>query len=103
MNPQLNLFTQDIFYEDEVFTRANELLALLNDGLKPKECWQAEHIIQYEQYYILSAVRKNPKTQVWNVLDDHGNIPEGFEVNWRIFPHILNNLKINHNESITTA
>lgn len=100
---QLTLFTQDIFYEDEVFTKANELLALLNDGLKPKECWQAEHILKYNEYYIFSAVRNNPKTQVWNVLNEEGKTPEGFEVNWRIFPHILKNLKIEPNGQFETA
>lgn len=94
MNPQLDLFSQDIFLEEEVIIKANELLGLLNDGLKPKECWQAEHILKYGQYYIFSAVRGNPKTQVWNLLNSEAKTPEGFEVNWRIFPFILKNLGI---------
>ena len=91
MNDQLSLFNQQ---GAEYFrTGANSLLDMLNLDLKPKEKYQIEYYYQHENLFVLIASNKE-KNIICNVVDENGNIPDGFCVCWRIHPHILQELNI---------
>lgn len=91
MNEQLSLFNQE---GAEYFrTVANSLLDILNLDLKPKEKYKIEYYYQHEKLFVLIASNRE-KNIVCNVVDENGNVPDGFCVCWRIHQHILQELNI---------
>lgn len=91
MNEQLSLFNQ----QGAEFFRmgADALLDAVNLDRKPKDKYQIEYYYQHEKLFVLIAVNRE-KDIICNVVDENGNIPDGFCVCWRIHPHILQELKI---------
>lgn len=83
---QLSLF------ENQWQNKANELLESLNDGLKGKEVYDAGNVIQINDKIVFAAHNKD--RSVYNILDETGNIPPGFNACWRSFSHIRHELKI---------
>lgn len=80
-------------FEEVLISRANELLNLLNTDLKPKEKYQP--IAHYtEKGYEVFVCTNKEKDLLFNILDFHGNIPDGFCVNWRNFQHIKQELDL---------
>lgn len=91
MIQQLSLFKQ---IGCEYFrTGADKLLDALNLGLKPKEKYQIEYYYQHEKLFVIIACNRI-KQIVCNVVDENGNIPKDFCVNWRIHQEIIRELKI---------
>jgi len=89
MNEQLSLFNQQ---GAEYFrTGANSLLDMLNLDLKPKEKYRIEYYYQHEKLFVLIASDKD-KNIICNVVDENGNVPKGFSVNWRIHSMIAYDL-----------
>ncbi|MFB5946094.1 hypothetical protein [Albibacterium profundi] len=83
---QLSLF------DEKIMKVANDLLDLLNDGRKESERYEPQYTCGHEGYTILIVANKH-KDILLNVVDDLGNIPDGFSVNWRTIHHIKQELK----------
>lgn len=91
MNQQLSLFEQ---IGCEYFrTGADKLLDALNLGLKQKDFYRIEYYYQHEKLFVLIACNRE-KHIVCNVVDENGNIPKDFCVNWRIHQEVMRELKI---------
>lgn len=87
----INLFEQDFVLEAKVFDKANELIDLLNQGLKGKNRYFGTGIYRHKDYYIFQANKIGEKP-VFTIIDGQGNMPKNMEVNWRIWSCIVNNL-----------
>lgn len=93
---QLNLFDAvPIDYSRLVTDKANDLLEMLNEGRK-KEKYRIEYSIQQGKYIILIACNI-AKDLICNVIDIYGNVPSKLTPNWRIFPHVEEDLKQEYN------
>lgn len=83
MTIQLSLFDPiPIVYDQVLSDNANKLVEMLNEGLKPKEHYQQYATIQINQFVVLIVVNRE-KDFLANVLDNYGNTPKDFCVNWR--------------------
>lgn len=73
--------------------RANKLLDLLNEDLKPKEKYKPIAVFTENGFdiYICGNYRKEI---LFNILDFDGNFPNGFSACWRNFGHIKQDLKL---------
>jgi hypothetical protein len=88
---QLSLFEQ---IGCEYFrTGAYKLLDALNLGLKTKDFYRIEYYYQHQKLFVLIACNRE-KHIVCNVVDENGNIPKDFCVNWRIHQEVMRELKI---------
>lgn len=76
-------------YDELVDKKANDLLNMLNDGVKVK--FEPEYTAQIGAYIILIATNKQ-KERLFNVIDIYGNMPENFSVNWRTASHVKQEL-----------
>ncbi|WP_395076331.1 hypothetical protein [Flavobacterium sp.] len=87
-------FMEPIVNLDDVITNlANELLFLLNEGMKKKELYEPHFYYFEKEYLILIAVNKD-KDVLMNIINAKtGKMPENFSVNWRDFEHIKQDLK----------
>lgn len=88
-NPQLTLFTEK---GSEYFRAgADALLEAVNLGVKKKEQYQIEYYYSHKDVFVVIAVNKE-KNIICNVVDQNGNIPKGFSVNWRIHSMVVDDL-----------
>jgi len=85
MSSQLNLL--DAFDESIVIENANILIDMLNDGLPKKDLYYGNIHFKYKGLWVLMAQNKN-KDAVFNILDDKGKTPNGFNACWRSINHI---------------
>lgn len=91
MTQQLKLFEE---IGSEYFRiGADKLLDSLNLGLKPKEKYRIEYYYQHEKLFVIIACNRQ-KHIVCNVVDENGNVPKYFCVNWRIHQEVMRELKI---------
>lgn len=68
--------------------KANNILGALNIGRSPKDAYELIDSVQpIEGYFVITAVNKKGE-KVYNLLDEQGNPPDGFTVNWRSMQHI---------------
>lgn len=88
---QLSLFND--VKEDAFRKTAEELLDLLNDGVKPKDHYRIEYYYEHLDMFVLIACNRE-KNIVCNVVDINGKIPKDFCVNWRSHNHIFHELNI---------
>ncbi len=89
MNAQTSLFDNG-YYPVE---KANELLDMINDGLKEKNKYRPNYYCEFEGYWLFMACNKE-KDLLCNLLDNDGNTPNGFCVNWRNINHIKQELQL---------
>lgn len=71
--------------------KANKLLESLNEGRKGKEVFEAGEVVQVNDKIILTAFNK--EKQVYNILDEFGNLPKGFTMDWRNYSHLIHDYK----------
>lgn len=83
---QLSLLPQ--FERSTVIEIATYLIHELNDGRKPKECYNTLHCYPFGRIYVFMATGEKGVRPMFNVLDNHGKIPDGFPANWRVWQHI---------------
>lgn len=81
----MNLFTEYLVNES-----ANNLIELLNEGLKPKDVYDVDLYFTLKGLIILRGVRKNE--YLFNIIDFEGNTPKNFSANWRNIDHIKKEL-----------
>ena len=77
--------------------RANQLLFLINEGLKEKEKYKPFCVFtinQFDVYVCAKTVEKDKLDLQFNVLDFEGNTPNGFSANWRNYSHIKQELNL---------
>lgn len=87
---QLSLFEE---IKEELFRKkADGLLNLLNMDLKPKDQYIIHYYYTHKDLYILIASDRH-KHIVCNMVNDKGEVPSNFSVNWRTHNHILQELK----------
>ena len=79
-------------FEPLVFKTALELISLINDDLKEKEKYELKWYTNHDKLYVFAIQDK--ENLLFNVIDDMGEIPDGFSVNWRTFSHIKKELLI---------
>ncbi|HLW39178.1 MAG TPA: hypothetical protein VKX31_02220 [Brumimicrobium sp.] len=60
----------------------NSLVQLLNDGLKPKEHYSLVSVDDLPDNLVLLTA-SDGKDFVLNIVDQDGNVPDGYCVNWR--------------------
>lgn len=69
---------------DEIqFQKANKLLGMLNDGLKPSDHYEPVAFYEEKGITVFIAANKD-KNIMCNALDFEGKTPNGFSANWRI-------------------
>lgn len=87
MKDQLSLFSE----KGAEFFRAgaDQLLEAVNLGMKKKEHYQIQYYYQHGNLFVLMASDKNI---ICNVVDENGNVPKGFSVNWRIHSMVADDL-----------
>ena len=73
--------------------KAKELLFLLNDGLKEKDKYYSQFYFQHDNLFILIACNKN-KDILFNAIDENGNTPCDFSVNWKNWTTIKDELNL---------
>lgn len=73
---------QMTIFDEIIYKKANELLRILNEDSKKNEIFYPQYMATHGKYTILIASTKNREI-VGNIIDDLGNIPYGFCVNWR--------------------
>lgn len=90
MKDQLSLFSE----KGAEFFRAgaDKLLEAVNLGMKKKEQYQIQYYYQHENLFVLMASDKD-KNIICNVVDENGNVPKGFSVNWRIHSMVADDLE----------
>ena len=85
---QLGLFDPiPLDYEQILNDKANGLIDLLNEGIKPKERYEPQYTYQEKDLIILIVANKD-KDILFNVLNSYGEFPKDFSVNWRNLQHI---------------
>lgn len=80
-------------FDTLVENTAYDLLGLLNEGLKGKEVYKLQYAIKAGIYVIIVATNAN-KTTWFNILQNTGEMPKGFCVNWRNWQHIQQEVKL---------
>ena len=79
---------------DEILTeKANNLIDMLNDGLKKKEQYETFAYQQINDLIVLIVTNKEKEDFLGNVLDVNGNTPKEFSVCWRNLSLIKQELK----------
>lgn len=79
-------------FEPLVFKTALELISLINDDLKEKEKYELKWYTTHGKLYVFAIQDK--ENLLFNVIDDMGEIPDGFCTNWRTIEHIEKELLI---------
>ena len=79
-------------FDEIIINKANDLLDLLNDGRKEKDKYEPQYHCEYNGYVLFIAANKE-KQPLCNIINDIGEIPKGFSVNWRTIQHIRQELK----------
>lgn len=85
---QLSLFSQGAEY---FRTGADSLLEAVNLGIKPKDQYKIHFYYEFNGLFVLIAFNRE-KHGICNVVDENGNIPKDFCVNWRNHNHIIQEL-----------
>lgn len=81
---------QQTIYQPIIMQQIHRLLEALNDGRKQKEKYHLLLTTQTENYTIIAAI--NNENVVHNVVDEFGQIPDNFCVNWRSMSLIAHDL-----------
>jgi len=93
----MQLSILDELYEIELESirgiKAKELLCLLNDGLKEKDKYYSQFYFQHKNLFVLIACNKN-KDILFNAIDENGNTPYNFSVNWKTWTIIKDELNL---------
>lgn len=66
----------------------NSLVRLLNDGRKEKEQYKLISVDDLPDDLILLTVTDG-KDYLINIVDQDGNVPNGYTVNWRTASHVI--------------
>lgn len=75
-------------FESKPEEAINNLLSLLNTDRKNP--FKLSFLVEYDSYVIACA--SNKESEIFNVVDIDGKIPQGFCVCWRDIYHINNDL-----------
>ncbi|TDX83951.1 hypothetical protein [Epilithonimonas xixisoli] len=76
---------------------ADQLLDMINYGLKEKEKYHSVAVFTEGIYEVYICGRRFEKDKIelqFNILDFEGKIPPGFSANWRNYEHIKRELKL---------
>lgn len=92
INDRVEMIQLSIF-EDKIQETASGLLEALNLDRKKKDLYYPQYTFEHNGYTVLMVANKEKQT-LFNVLDNTGNIPDGFCTNWRYFIHVAQELNI---------
>lgn len=90
---QLSLFEEYRTDDEIIMDKANDLLDMLNEDFKESDKYLPQYHLQQNGIIVLIVANKN-KDVLFNAIDSKGNIPEGFSANWRIAPHIKEEMNL---------
>lgn len=77
---------QPTLFEERIEQTISDLISLLND--ERKDHYKFLFASKYEGYLLVSVINKSGFV-LHNVVDEFGQVPDGFCVNWRNSQHIV--------------